>query len=146
MATKKSPAPSTPAPKAAKAAVVATEKRTKGHKARFIISLMSAQPKAKLTDEELAKRLIAEYPESERPWLRVMGSIRRHYNAGKFTGQTVAPKVQIPRYDSNGDVVGRGKPGPKAEKSTPVKTAPSKAPAKAAPAPAKKLVLKKKAD
>jgi hypothetical protein len=92
----------------------AAPERTKGHKARFICALFDAQAKAKLSDIELAKKLKAEYPDSERPWERVMPSVRRHYNAGKFVCQTSAPKIPLVAYNDKGEAVTRNKPGPKA--------------------------------
>lgn len=82
-----------------KATAPAGPDRRQGHKARFLCALFAAQEKAKLDDAQLAAKIKAEYPDSDRDWLRVMPAVRRHYNGGRFACQDRKPAQPARRWE-----------------------------------------------
>ena len=77
-------------------------------KSEFWMQIFSKNPKAKLTDAQIAGQFNKEFrtsiPESN------VSTARSQYNTGRLSDQEKAPKVTCPKFDKKGNVVKRGRP------------------------------------
>lgn len=85
--------------------------RTTGlHVAEYQNKLMSANFKAKLTDEQLAQAMRDEFPMAVAYTVDHVAGIRSAWNKGKRPGQEgVVPAKLLPAYDAEGNALVRGK-------------------------------------